>query len=569
MSAERALPAATASVSSTASSMRRRAVRIVSRVCRQSWSRATPSDEGCEHRPGGQDERIRLSMPHDLHRGRQTVLRGAARERERGPAEGVEREREGDSALADRQLVDVCRRGDERNGRRDQQVDSPRRLFAALAVLGPEAPGDLHLLVGDLHAARDLAARVLAVLVRSLREEPAVYVRDLAHEEPVLGRIVQRQVDGPTVREERKHRLDARADEGIRVIEPGEADAQLTERLELDGGELRGERAHQVRAARDGRGDRPDVVVARCEREATVLGHEPPGRLEADDAAPGGRDADGPARIGAERELDVAGGDGRGGAAARSAREPARVPRVRNRAEMRVLRRDPVRELVQVRLACDGISRLLEPGDGHGALRGYVLGEERGPVRRDEAGGVEQVLDRDRRPASRFLRAREPDALHGRRLYFVLCFACLVCFVCFLAFCAASIATCSITGAPVVAPVGEAGVSVRTSAAAAERRSDMSIPFGTAKRRSLLPLRSEPTPRTVEPSVACSIPGPLDCTMSRIVGSVADSSRSSGPKTSMLGGTSEVGTGTVEPQTEAAAGGGVAVAGVLVSTVME
>src|SRR6185437_7473520 len=116
---------------------------------------------------------------------------------------------------------------------------------------------------------------------------------------------------------------------------------------------------------------------------ATVLGHEPPGRLEADDAAPGGRDADGPTRIRAERELDLAGGDGRCGAAARPAREPARVPRVRHRAEMRVLRRDPVCELVQVRLPGDGVSRLLEPDDGHCALPGYVLGEERGPVRRD------------------------------------------------------------------------------------------------------------------------------------------------------------------------------------------
>ena len=145
--------------------------------------------------------------------------------RERGAFEGIEREREGDTAFADRQLVDVGRRGDERDGRRDQHVDLPHRLAAAVPVLGPEAPRDLHLLVRDLHAALYLAAGVLAVLVGPFREETPVDVRDLAHEQAVFARVVQRQVDGLTVRKQGEHVLDARTDKGVRVLEPGEADA--------------------------------------------------------------------------------------------------------------------------------------------------------------------------------------------------------------------------------------------------------------------------------------------------------------------------------------------------------
>jgi len=40
-----------------------------------------------------------------------------------------------------------------------------------------------------------------------------------------------------------------------------------------------------------------------------------------------------------------------------------------------------------------------------------VLGEEDRAVRRDEAGGVEEILDRERNPVADLLRPREEDAL--------------------------------------------------------------------------------------------------------------------------------------------------------------
>src|SRR5579864_1544898 len=153
LSADRAAPAPTASVNIAASSMRRRAVRIVSHVCRQSWSRASPSDEGCEQLAGGEDERIGSGGPDELDGGGKPLLGRATREGERRPAEGIEREGQRDPPLADRQLVDVVRRGDERDGRRYEQIDRLSRFVASVAVRGAKPAGDAHLLVGHLRAA--------------------------------------------------------------------------------------------------------------------------------------------------------------------------------------------------------------------------------------------------------------------------------------------------------------------------------------------------------------------------------------------------------------------------------
>jgi hypothetical protein len=66
-------------------------------------------------------------------------------------------------------------------------------------------------------------------------------------------------------------------------------------------------------------------------------------------------------------------------------------------------------ELVQVRLAdVDGAGRL-EPPDRLGRLARYVVGEEDRAVRRDEAGSVEQVLDREPDPVAGRLRLRQED----------------------------------------------------------------------------------------------------------------------------------------------------------------
>jgi hypothetical protein len=60
---------------------------------------------------------------------------------------------------------------------------------------------------------------------------------------------------------------------------------------------------------------------------------------------------------------------------------------------VRILGRDAVGELVQVRLADVRVARALEPRDGLGRCSGDVVGEQDRPVRRRQAGGVEEVLD--------------------------------------------------------------------------------------------------------------------------------------------------------------------------------
>ena len=151
------------------------------------------------------------------------------------------------------------------------------------------------------------------------------------------------------------------------------------------------------------------MVEARREREAALERHEAEGRLEADDPAAGGRDADRAAGVGAERGVGKAGGERGGRAAARPAREAPRRDRVRHGSEVRVLRRHAVGELVQVRLADVRVARGLEAPHG---LRGDgrdVVDEERRPVRRPQAGRVEEVLDRKRDPRRRLLDERDED----------------------------------------------------------------------------------------------------------------------------------------------------------------
>jgi hypothetical protein len=66
-------------------------------------------------------------------------------------------------------------------------------------------------------------------------------------------------------------------------------------------------------------------------------------------------------------------------------------------------------ELVQVGLAYVPVPGRLEPPYRLGRLARDVRGEQDRAVGRDEPGGVEQVLDRQRDPLGRRLRAGEED----------------------------------------------------------------------------------------------------------------------------------------------------------------
>jgi hypothetical protein len=58
-----------------------------------------------------------------------------------------------------------------------------------------------------------------------------------------------------------------------------------------------------------------------------------------------------------------------------------------------VLGRHAVGELVEVRLSDVDVARALQPEDGLGRVSRDVVGKDRRPVGRGQAGGVEEVLD--------------------------------------------------------------------------------------------------------------------------------------------------------------------------------
>jgi hypothetical protein len=301
------------------------------------------------------------------------------------------------------------RRRDADERRRQHEVDAGRGLGQALAVLLPPLERALELAVGDRKAALDLRAHVGAVRVGVLEEELAVHVCDLA----VKGLVEpfgQRQVEPPAPREALGSRLDACCHERIGELRPRDSDLDLLE-CHLCRREARSEHIHHPLARGDVPRHRPRVVVARGEREAAIERHQPPARLEADDAAAGGGDADRAAGVGAERRVREPCRQRRRGAAARAARKPPRSQRIRNRPEMLVLRGRAVRELVQVRLAGVRVSRRLQPPHGLRGLARHVLGEQDRAVGRDEPGRVEEVLDRERNPLAGLLRAGEEDPL--------------------------------------------------------------------------------------------------------------------------------------------------------------
>jgi hypothetical protein len=156
------------------------------------------------------------------------------------------------------------------------------------------------------------------------------------------------------------------------------------------------------------------MVEGRRQREDAVERHEAERRLEPDDAAARGGDADRPAGVGAERGIGEAGGERGGRAAAGAARRPAGCDRVRDRPVMRVLRGDAIGELVQVRLADVREARRLEPRDGLRRTDRDVVGEDRRAVRRRQPGRVEQILDGERDACGRRrVGPGEKDALYA------------------------------------------------------------------------------------------------------------------------------------------------------------
>ena len=146
---------------------------------------------------------------------------------------------------------------------------------------------------------------------------------------------------------------------------------------------------------------RPDVVERARQRHHAVGRDFAERRLEPDDAAGGGGNADRAAGIGADRGERHAGRDADRRSAARSAWRSRRIVRVARRPERRVLVGRAERELVQVGLADEhraGLRRCAIAGASR--LRDMAVAHARRGGRR-RAADVEQILDRDRHAVQR------------------------------------------------------------------------------------------------------------------------------------------------------------------------
>ncbi len=325
-------------------------------------------------------------------------------QRERRPAEQVERVREADDPLAPRELVDVRGRRDEHQRRRQQQVDALERRDRQLLVLAPRRPGRLGLGVGDREAALDLRPRVLAVELAVLLEELAVHVGDLAHER-------RRRADRLGERERRAARetrwrppRPARA----RVcpaapshVTPTETSPTSIGSTAKPGTSASISSTHPPTSRAIGpawsklgaSGKTPSIGTSpNVGLKPAIPQHAAGIRIDPPESVPSPTSTS-PAAI----------------AAAVPPLEPPEVRpgrgRVRDRAVVGVLRGDAVGELVQVRLADVRVSGRLEPPHRLGRLRRHVVGEHGRAVRRPHARRVEEVLDRE--PDAR-RRARAP-----------------------------------------------------------------------------------------------------------------------------------------------------------------
>ena len=151
----------------------------------------------------------------------------------------------------------------------------------------------------------------------------------------------------------------------------------------------------------NGRGEWPEVIERARQRDDALGRNLTDGRLQSNDAAGGGGDADGSARVAAERRQRHAGGDRNRRSAARPSRRPRRIDRIANGTERGVLARRAERELVEIGLANQHGARMPQLRDDR-RIRGcdVPLAYPRRRRRRD-ARDVDQILDGDRHAVQR------------------------------------------------------------------------------------------------------------------------------------------------------------------------
>ncbi len=155
---------------------------------------------------------------------------------------------------------------------------------------------------------------------------------------------------------------------------------------------------------------RSDRVERGAEREHALRGDEPPLRLQADDVARRGRQANRAAGVRAEREVAETGGERSSRAARGAAGRQTRTGRVVAHAVPLVVPEHAPGELREVRLAHEHRPGVEQPLRGDRRPRRNVVGVDARAVGRADARGVEEILDGERptgqRPGLSARRAR-------------------------------------------------------------------------------------------------------------------------------------------------------------------
>ncbi len=331
---------------------------------------------------------------------------GAARHGQRGRADRVERERQLDHALAQRQVADADRRRDHRQRRRDHEVEILHQLGHPLAVA--LALGDR----GGHPVGIQAVARARASPPRSRRRARGARARAPGGRGRPRGRTPvprRRAAAAATGRCARQlgRRLHALADQRIGPLGPGDAHAQLATASRASPARSRARarasiRSHSATSRAIGptwsklgaSGKQPSIGTSPYVGLKPTIPQQAAGmRTEPPESVPSAASTCPSTSAAALPPLEPPG------------TRPGAIG-IGHVAVVRVLRRDPPGELVQVGLADRDVAGLHEARHGRRGLRRHVVAEDRRAVRRPHAGGVEEVLDREPRALRRPARAR-------------------------------------------------------------------------------------------------------------------------------------------------------------------
>ena len=305
------------------------------------------------------------------------------------------------------------RRGRERRGRREDDVDVAEDLAHALPEPGAEP---LRLEVerrGDQGAGAEPVSRQRVEVAGAALEVVEVAVGAFAgrdHHRRSACAVGLGEGDAPTRAERLGGPLDRRQGGGLGEaceVAVGDTDpkagdaaaevagAGLGRTLGADGvGGVRTlDRVERDREITDRARERPDVIEARGEQHDTGARDPAVGRLEPQDAAERRRDADRAVRVGAETQRNEARRDRRRGAARRAAGHARGVVRVARRTVVRVLGREAERILVHVETADQHGAGATQSGDRRRVVfRGRPIAVDPRARQRGDTGHVEQVL---------------------------------------------------------------------------------------------------------------------------------------------------------------------------------